>query len=307
VAASPFVLVCGHTNVDIELRVRELPGPGRVSTILERHRARGGNACNIAVHAAALGVPVRLWSRVGPDFDPAWRADLERLGIDLSGLETDPGRATPACYIFTDLASRQAFAVDEGAMGAMAGNAPSPSLLQGVSWLHLAAGDPGAYEPLADAAAAAGIGVALDPGQEMRFRYDRASLARMLSKADVLFANDSEAAQACRILGLDAPAGLLRHVAAVVVTHAERGATLLRDGHPALESPAFPLETALDPTGAGDALRAGWYAALRAGRPWPEALRWGQAAGALSVQNGGGQEHPADRVALERLLATPRS
>ncbi|HET6398068.1 MAG TPA: carbohydrate kinase family protein [Candidatus Thermoplasmatota archaeon] len=302
---APFLAVCGHTNLDVLMRVKDLPQAGRSTPVLERTTARGGNGANIAIHAAGLGVPVRLWSRVGGDFPADWRADMERAGVDLRCLVVEPRTPTPTCYIFTDLLDRQAFAVDQGPMAAMGEHPPPEELLDGMprgAWLHLATGDPLAYAHIADTAVRRGIRVALDPGQEMSFRYTLRELEGLLSFSDVLFVNEAELRVACEILGLTMAEDLLRFVDAVVVTRGAKGASLYRVGAKALHSNAFPVDRALDPTGAGDAFRSGWYAGLQAGASWEEALRWAQAAGASKVRHPGSQTVVLSRRDVESFL-----
>lgn len=301
----PFLAVCGHSNLDVILRVKDLPSAGQSTPVIERRVARGGNGSNIASHAANLGVPVRLWSRVGDDFPADWRSDLERLGVDLSHLAVAPGAATPTCFIFTDLLDRQCFAIDGGPMTAMAQSPPGPGLVDGIApdgWLHVSTGDPLAYAPVVAAAREAGLRVALDPGQEMSFRYDGRSLAGLLAWCDVLFLNEAELRVACAFLGLSSAEDLLAQIPTLVVTRGAKGASLYRRGDRTVHAPAFPVDRIVDPTGAGDAFRAGWYAALHAGLPTPEALRWGQAAGAAKTRHQGSQSHLLTRDDLARFL-----
>jgi sugar/nucleoside kinase (ribokinase family) len=95
---------------------------------------------------------------------------------------------------------------------------------------------------------------------------------------------------------------VLLHVPTLVVTRGDRGASLYRDGHKPVHQSAFEA-TVVDPTGAGDALRAGWHAALRDGRSQEEALRWGQAAAAWQVGRIGAQESAMRRADIEQWLA----
>ncbi|MEK6985694.1 MAG: PfkB family carbohydrate kinase [Candidatus Thermoplasmatota archaeon] len=300
----PFLAVCGHTNLDIHLVVKELPKAGQSAPVVERRTLWGGTAANIARHAGGLGVPTRLWSRVGDDFPATWRKALGADGVDLSKLDVVPGAQTPTCFIFTDLLERQAYAMDQGPMERMAESPPTEALLDGMargSWLHLATGDPLAYALVAAAAVERGLRIALDPGQELRYKYDARSLKGLLELADLLFLNEEELRTACDLLECTEPEELLLHVPALIVTRAERGASLYRDGHPSVHQPAFPVRV-LDPTGAGDALRSGFFAALHAGRPFEEALRWGQAAAATVVQHPGAQERVLHRSDLDRLV-----
>lgn len=286
------LVVCGHSNLDVQLTIQELPKSGQSSPVLDRRTVWGGTGANIARHAAGLAVPVRLWSRVGADFPASWRAALESDGVDLSYLDVDAQSRTPTCFVLTDLVDRQAYAMDQGAMSNMAAHPPTPRLLENLGvgdWLHLGTGAPAAYLALADGARQQGLSIAFDPGQELRFLYDAKSLQDLLQRADLFFCNDAELQVALDLFGYGAAAQLLDHVDAVVVTHASEGASLYRSRKKPIHVPAQNVERVLDPTGAGDALRAGWYAALRAGRDFETALAWGQKAAAAKVQWAGPQ------------------
>ncbi len=96
---------------------------------------------------------------------------------------------------------------------------------------------------------------------------------------------------------------LLDHVDTVVVTHGPEGAMLYEGGKKPHRAPALDVPTVVDPTGAGDALRAGWYAAMREGKDARTSLRWGQAASAIKIQHQGPQDHVVRRQELDRVLA----
>lgn len=303
-AKAAFVAICGHANIDVHLQVKELPKAEQSSPVLHRKTSWGGTGANIAHQAGGLGVPVRLWALVGDDFPAEWRAALAGVGVDASWLETMPERATPACFVLTDLLDRQAYCMDEGAMADMASHPPPTALAHGVApggWLHLATGDPLVYAVAADAARKAGLHVALDPGQEMRWRYDRRSFEGLLDLSHALFVNEEELRVAGAFLGYAAAEQFLDHVDTVVVTRAAKGASLYRRKQKPVHLPAYPAKV-VDPTGAGDALRAGWYAALHAGHSMETALRWGLAAAAIKVAHVGGQGHIVRRPELDALL-----
>lgn len=300
-----FVAICGHTNFDIHLQVKDLPRPEQSTPVLHRRTAWGGTGANIAHQAAGLGVPCRLWSLVGDDFPATWRTALEHAGVDLSWLTTVAGRSTPACYVLTDLMDRQSYCMDEGAMTDMAANPPPDTFTGGLAsegWLHLATGDPLVYALAANAAHDAGRKVALDPGQEMRWRYDAQAFEGLLDLSDALFVNEEELRVAGDFMRYGGAEQFLDHVDTVVVTRAAKGASLYRRKEKPVHLPAFPARV-VDPTGGGDALRAGWYAALHAGKSMETALRWGLAAAAIAIGHVGGQEHILRRSELESILA----
>ncbi len=302
----PFLAVCGHTNLDVQLQVKEIPKAGQSVAVIDRRVVWGGTACNIARHAAGLGLGVRLWSRVGADFPADWRVALEADGVDLSQLDVVAGDNTPTCYILTDLIDRQAFCMDQGPMAQIAENPPKPALIDGLAkggWLHIATGDPFAYAALAKTAGDLGFSVAMDPGQELRFQYDTRSFEGLLNSCDALFLNEHELRVACDFLRYGAPEQFLDHVDTVVITRGEKGASLYRSKGKTLHMPAIPVPRVVDPTGAGDALRSGWYAALAQGRPMDVALRWGMAAASFAIQQPGPQSRVVRQADVESALA----
>lgn len=298
-----YLAVLGHTNLDVQLHVSALPRPGESRPVLERRTVWGGTAANIARHAAGLGVPTRLWSRVGSDFPDEWRAALEADGVDLVHLVVAEDAATPTCFILTDRRGQQSYAMDQGAMRDLARHPAAPAVVDGVEgWLHVATGAPEAYWPSMDAARAAGIGVAFDPGQELRFSFDPKRFERTLDRADTVFLNETEMRIAFEYLSYGDPVQLLDHVDAVVATHGARGATLYTAKGKPQHEPSLATRV-VDPTGAGDAVRAGWYAALRDGRTQAEALRWGMAAAAVVLTMVGPQPRALARPDIDQILA----
>jgi adenosine kinase len=205
--------------------------------------------------------------------------------------------------VLTDVADRQSFCMDQGAM-----TPPylvPAAVLDDARWLHVGTGDPAAYLPLAKQARKAGVAVAFDPSQEIHFSYDARHFEAMLETAQTFFCNDAELGRALAFLRYGEAAQLLDHLDTVVVTHGAGGASLHRSGHKVHRAPAVAARV-VDPTGAGDALRAGWYAALAAGKDAEVALWWGQAAAAIVVGHAGAQEHvvrPQDLAAT--LAAAP--
>ncbi|MGB1697812.1 MAG: PfkB family carbohydrate kinase, partial [Thermoplasmatota archaeon] len=248
-----MLLVIGHSNIDVQLQLQHMPGPGASSPVQSRRTVYGGTACNIARHAASLGVDVRLWSRVGPDFPLDWLQALEEDGVKLAYEE---GTRTPTCFILTDAAGEQSYMMDQGAM-----TPPYTvplTLLDGVTQVHIGTGDPAAYLPFATEARNRGIPVAFDPGQEIHFAYDSNSFEALLNKANTFWCNEVELEKAFQFMRYGDPVQLLDHVDTVIVTRGENGADIYTPKGKQ-HVPAAPA-TVVDPTGAGDAFRAGYYA-----------------------------------------------
>lgn len=248
-----MLLVVGHSNIDVQIQLNHMPGPGVSSPVQSRRTVYGGTACNIARHAASLGVDVRLWSRVGPDFPVGWLAALEEDGVKLVFEEGD---RTPTCFILTDADGGQSYMMDQGAMTPPY-QVPTDAL-DGVTQLHIATGDPAAYIPLAKEANKRGIPVAFDPGQEIHFAYDSKSFETLLNEAHTFWCNEVELEKAFQYMRYGDPVQFLDHVERVIVTRGENGADIYTDN--GVEHVPCAMANLVDPTGAGDAFRAGFYA-----------------------------------------------
>ena len=268
------LLVSGHANVDRFLSVARFP-PADRTVPLTGHRAElGGTAVNIARAASRFGVATGLVSFVGEEFPPAFEARLVKAGIDLRGFVRVPGSPTPTCFIVEDRRRVQRTFIDQGPMGDLAGTVLPGEWLREYSWLHLTTGDPEFQLRLGQKARDLGLRVAADPAQELRYRWDRPHLRRLLALSEVLFGNRDEIAFMGRLLGGTGGATLLREVPLVVRTEGRGGATAFtRVGQEHV--PAVRARVNGSAVGAGDAFRGGFYAGFFAGRPLRECLAAG--------------------------------
>ena len=269
--------VVGHANVDHLLEVAELPAADRTVPVV-RHRVRfGGTAANLAVAARRLGLATSLITRIGADYPPAFLRSLRAVGVDVAGVERVRGVPTPACYIALDGKGGQATLIDQGPM-ATSGSVPV-AVVRRAGWVHLSTGAPEYLLAIRAEAAAHRVPVSVDPAQEIHYRWNAASFAALLDGAEILFGNRAEIAAAQRLAGVASVSGLLERVPLVIETRGARGVRAFdRTGR--TEVPAVRLGPVRDPTGAGDAFRAGFYAAWFAGRDLEGTLRAGSRAAA---------------------------
>jgi sugar/nucleoside kinase (ribokinase family) len=180
-------------------------------------------------------------------------------------------RPTPTCYTVEDQRGGQRTMIDQGPMADDGGpytQGPSPA---DCAWVHLTTGPPSAHLELAARARAAGARVAIDPAQEIHYRWNAPKFRRLLATAEVLFGNRSEIARAEELAGVRSPAALLERVPLIVRTEGAQGATAFsRAG--ALHVAARAARRRRTIVGAGDAFRGGFYAGWFAGRPLEECL-----------------------------------
>jgi|UPI0000E7A5C8 ribokinase len=301
--ASVTIVVFGSINMDLVVRTPRLPAPGETLTGHSFFTAPGGKGANQAVACARLDAPTRMVGRVGDDlFGEQLRHSLRSFGVQDDGVLTTPGPSGVA-LIAVDDAAENTIVIVPGANGAV-GSEDMPRLeraLDGARALLLQL-----ETPLATVAAAARAGrargatVILDPAPALPLPDELYALA------DILTPNESEATTLTGIPVHDeqsaaAAARALRARGArtVIIKLGARGA-LAADANGVRFWPAFTV-TAVDTVAAGDAFNGGLAVALSEGRPFEEAIRWGLAAGALSVTKHGAQPSMPDRAELLAL------
>lgn len=288
--ATGVLTVVGTLAFDTLARVPALATPEHTGGVKELSPdAPGGTAGNVAMALARLGASPRVLSAVGPDFrGSAYERALAAARIDLSALQV--GRLpTSRAYVFYDEAGGQ---VTYFYGGASAEFAPDAALARGRR-VHFCAGEIARYPPLMEAAAWASF----DPGQEL-FHRAFGEIEACLPLADVLFVNRHE----MRVIeerGWPLERLLREGVDAVVVTRGGEG-TLVHTPGGHFPAPAVAVRP-VDPTGAGDAHRAGFLYALDRGAELGVAARFANVLGSFAVEHVGAQAgHPTLAQALER-------
>lgn len=277
----PFLCVYGHTNIDHLLTVKRLPERNTSSNVLSRRTFFGGTGANLATMASALGVPTALVSYVGRDLPPEFRGLMESKGVILDEMVEVEGKETPTVWIATDEKEDQVAYVLQGAMADMASY---PLLTKGAKEalaVHIMTGSPDYYLELLSQPFMLRKRKALDPAQEIHNVWDAERFRKALSNTDMLFCNESELATALRYCGRKGPEELLADVPVIVNTRGAQGARVYTRME-RLEVGAAKVE-AVDPTGAGDAFRAGFYAGLYRAKGWRECAALGCAAASFVV------------------------
>ena len=299
------VVVFGSINMDLVVRTPRLPTPGETLTGHTFFTAPGGKGANQAVACARLGVPTRMVGRVGDDlFGEQLRASLRSFGVQDDGVLTTPGPSGVALIAVDDTAENTIVIVP-GANGAVS-IADIPRLeraLDGARALLLQLEVP--IETVVAAARAAhtrGVTVILDPAPALPLPDELYALA------DIITPNEHEATTLTGIAVHDdqgaiaaARALIARGARRVALKLGARGALTADAEGEQFWSP-FTV-TPVDTVAAGDAFNGGLAVALSEGRSFNEAIRWGLAAGALSVTRHGAQPSMPERNEVLTLLA----
>jgi sugar/nucleoside kinase (ribokinase family) len=279
-------IVCvGQLVADIVVRpVNALPFPGRTTPVEELDILSGGCAANTAAVLARLGADARLAALIGKDaFGDAALADQVRAGVNVDAVTREDGVPTSVAIVLVDDRGQRSFYYRAGSLEAMSNRHVPESLLGSARIVHVG----GAMKMLdLDLAELMGLArsfgalTSLDTDWDIYGNWMKL-LERALPRIDYLMTNEEEAAE---LAGTQDPAEaartlLARGPQAVVVKRGERGALLATKGGVS-EFPAYRVEV-VDTTCAGDAFAAGFLLGVSEGRPLPEAMRLGNAAGAL--------------------------
>lgn len=253
----------------------------------EMTRHWGGAGANISYNLALLGFRPRLAGAVGRDFAD-YRAWLESAGVDTSAVMVIDTVFTASFFANTDQENNQIASFYGGAMAF----ARNYSLAQIVpvrpDYVTISPNDPVAMVQLVDECIERGIPYLYDPSQQLP-RLDGESLRRGVLHCHTLAVNEYEWNMLSRKIGMEEK-DVLRHARVLVRTLGKAGAEIfVGDEHH--EIPVFPTDTVLDPTGVGDAFRAGLLTGMALNWPWDVTGRAAALCAAYALEQVGTQNH----------------
>jgi ribokinase len=304
---SARIAVVGSLNMDLVIRSPRIPLPGETIIGGDFQTIPGGKGANQAVAAARLGAEVSMIGRLGRDSFADYLLDnLAASGVDTAFITKDGQAATGVALIVVDDQGENSIVVASGAnmqVEEVHVNAAQDLIAKSdVLVLQLEIPLPAVIRS-AQIAKENGIPVVLNPAPA------RELPAELFALVDVLVPNETEIALLSG-QGDDsaedlkqASRGLLdRGVGSVVITLGKRGALLTNRKYDAFEFDAFKIEP-VDTTAAGDAFVAGLAVHLGAGHPLPDAIHWGNAAGALAAMRFGAQTSAPSREEVKQLIS----
>ena len=251
----------------------------------ELRREFGGCAGNIAYNLKLLGGDPLPMGTVGKDFSE-YRQRLVALGISDEHILEIPELYSAQCSITTDQDNNQITAFHPGAMGEAHRN--SVANANGVSLGIVAPDGKEAMIQHAHDFAAESIPFMFDPGQNLPL-FSKDELMTFLDQATWCVMNDYESQLMMNTTG-ESINTLAQQVDALIVTRGGEGSVVYTDGDE-IEIPTVNVDQAIDPTGCGDAYRAGLLLGLEKGWDWQTSGRVGSLIGAIKVQQEGTQNH----------------
>ncbi len=250
-------------------------------------RLRGGTAPNIAYNLALLGQKPEVVGTVGEDF-AEYRAWLDSKGVVTAGIKVIEGDFTASCFINTDLRHNQITAFYPGAMKHASTLSLDGMGLSKHDLVLIAPNDPAAMAGHAEECTKLGIPYLYDPSMQAP-RMTGVELEAGFKGAKVLTGNDYEFGMMAEKLGITEDQ-LRRKVPITVMTKGEAGALITVEGVEYEIPPASPTAV-VDPTGAGDAYRAGLVTGMARGFSWPVTGRLGALTAVYAIEHTGTQHH----------------
>ncbi|MFI6093551.1 carbohydrate kinase family protein [Streptomyces sp. NPDC051218] len=260
---------------------------------------RGGVAANIALGLGRLGLRPVLVGAAGVDF-PEYDAWLSEHGVDTSSVRVSETLHTARFVCTTDVEQNQIATFYAGAM-AEAGRIDLRAVhrhAQPLDLVIVGADDPEAMLRHTATAHALGIPLAADPSQQLA-RLDTEQTRRLVDGAHLLFTNEYEAALLLDRTGWSHDE-VLAKVGTWVITRGADGVSIAATGTEQRDIPAVPTNDVVDPTGVGDAFRAGFLAGIAWQLPYQRAAQLGCALATVVIESVGTQEYkllPSDLLA----------
>ncbi|MGB9641375.1 MAG: ribokinase [Anaerolineales bacterium] len=294
------IVVVGSINMDLVIRSPRLPQLGETLLGGDFHTFPGGKGANQAVACARLGAKVKMIGKVGMDsFGDELLRGLAANGVDINAIEAVPETSTGVALITVVASGDNAIVVSPAANGQITSTdiLKYEKLIQGTSVLVLQLEIPlEAVETAIDLARKNGVIVVLNPAPAQPLPEP------LLSKVDYIIPNQSELAA---LTGeQDIKAGIYhlrsRYAGNLMITLGEQG-VIFTDNNKIFHLSSYPVQ-AVDTTAAGDAFVGAFAVGISEGKTLPDAIRMGNAAGALAVQKAGAQPSLPTRAELEKFM-----
>lgn len=266
---------------------------------------RGGVAANIAFGMGSLGLRPLLVGAVGSDFELDYRPWLEEHGVDTGSLYMSVAHHTARFVCTTDTDHNQLASFYPGAMSEAREIelAPIAERSGGLDLVVISPNDPEAMVRHTEECRARGFRFAADPSQQLA-RMEGDDIRKLVDGAAYLFTNDYERALIEQKTGWSG-SEILDRVGIRVTTHGKDGVWIEQKGETPLQVPVVETEQQADPTGVGDAFRAGFLSALAWELPLERCAQVGSLLATYTLETIGTQEYELSRERfLERLAKT---
>jgi ribokinase len=305
----PRIMVIGSSNTDMVVKLDRIPKPGETLLGENLVTAAGGKGANQAVAASRAGGAVTFVARVGRDaLGEKALSGFAKEGINVNYIHQDKATPLGVALIFVGANGENSIAVAQGANAKLSLNdirkAKSPLTHACVLVMQLET-PLEIVQAAAEIAVKAGVPVILNPAPARKLPN------KLLERISFLTPNETEA-ELLTGIKVDSESGagkaadnlLAKGVKAVIITLGKRGALLACRGEKRFV-PGFQVQ-AVDTTAAGDTFNGALAVALAEGNSGEQAVRFANAAAALSVTRIGAQTSAPSRKEIEKFLKAHR-
>lgn len=299
------ILICGSMAFDTimvfpdQFKQHILPEKIHVLNVAflvpELRREFGGTAGNIAYNLRLLQDDPVIMATVGDDFSP-YQQWLDKHGINQTHITAIPGNYTAQAYITTDMDDNQITAFHPGAMNHSHLNSVQQTKNIGLA-IIAPDGRAGMFQH-AQECFDAGIPFLFDPGQGLPM-FDGEELLSFIEMASYVAVNDYEAQMLIEKTKLSLEQ-IATKVNALIVTKGAHGSVIYAEGKQ-FNIAAVKPDAIVDPTGCGDAYRAGLLFGIIRGWDWQTCGRLASVMGAIKIASRGGQNHHPSRDDIEKI------
>ena len=299
------IVVVGSSNTDMIVQAARIPRPGETILGGAFTMAAGGKGANQAVGAARAGGQVTFVARVGDDlFGRQAIEGFRKDNIDVTHVTRDTGAPSGVALICVAADGENSIVVASGANGRLSPadvQAAKEAITKAAVLLCQLETPIETVKAAVEMAAAAGVRVILNPAPA------RPLDDALLKHVSVITPNETEA-ELLTSVKVEDDAGAARAAAHLrtrgvgiaLITLGARGTFVCADGVSEIV-PTFKVEP-VDTTAAGDVFNGALAVALAEGKPLPEAVRFANAAGAISVTRLGAQPSAPKRAEIEALV-----
>ena len=268
----------------------------------ELKRNFGGTAGNIAYNLSLLNTSALIMATVGEDFQ-TYVERLSKQEINQDYIKIIPDTLTAQAYITTDLDDNQITAFHPGAMTQSHKNSIN-SITENIDLAIIAPDGKDGMVQHAGECIKKNIPFLFDPGQGLPM-FDKDELMVFIDQAKYIALNDYELQ-----LILDKTKITLKELAdsvdALIVTKGSQG-SVIHSQNEIINIDAIPVKTPVDPTGCGDAFRAGLIYGIVNNFNWEKSGQLASVMGAIKINHKGGQNHTAQISDIEKLFGSPLS
>jgi len=258
----------------------------------------GGTAGNIAYNLSLLKTPSIIMATVGDDFQP-YSERLSRMEIIQDYIKPIPNTVTAQAFITTDLDDNQITAFHPGAMVESHQNKVS-SIAESINIAIIAPDGKDGMTSHAHDCYEKKIPILFDPGQGLPM-FNKQEFDIFIQQASYIALNEYEAGLLMNVTGLGI-SQLTSKVEALIITKGSQGSVVYADKEYVI-SP-IKVDAALDPTGCGDAYRAGLIYGITSQYSWEKTGKLASIMGSLKIQSQGGQNHQPSIEQIESLFGS---